>query len=133
MPTSQEKHTPGPWSYRPQSLDDWGVIRDKGGNIVACARAGRLVPHQEMDRCRQDKTDPFGANGHLIAAAPELAETLSLVIMLFTEVMDQVGIDPEGTKLNISHNGKSLADVTFADILAKGIKLINRAEGRAGE
>ncbi|MDB6134210.1 MAG: hypothetical protein JWM59_2453 [Verrucomicrobiales bacterium] len=114
MFTTEDKtqHTPGPWSYRPHSLDDWGVVRDKAGNIVACARAGRLVPHLEMDRCRQDKTDPFCGNGRLIAAAPELLEEMREILAL----AEERDWNPEG----------------FQDLVASRARAaIAKAEGRA--
>ncbi|HEX8555249.1 MAG TPA: hypothetical protein VF695_11125 [Sphingomonas sp.] len=63
--------TPGPWAYRPQQFDDWGVIRTTVGNdgwfpLVAQARN---LSDADPSEHRRDKTDPAGPNAQLIVAA----------------------------------------------------------------
>lgn len=70
-------YTKGPWLYRPNRYDDWGYVRDSDGHVVARA-ANPHVSMQEYADHRAAKTDPYEANGRLIAAAPELAEALKL-------------------------------------------------------
>lgn len=76
---SAPQFTPGPWHYRPERHDDWGMVRaspDRDGwpgHIIANARAGRDfdVLGKEADEHRHNRTDPFEANARLIAAAPD--------------------------------------------------------------
>lgn len=70
---SDNKHTPGPWAYRPLEFDDWGIVR-AGDYVVAQARAGG--GDVSLDEHRANKTDPYEANARLIAAAPDLLEAL---------------------------------------------------------
>lgn len=58
---SGDKHTPGPWSVHQESIEpDWHIVTTVGGAIVA----------NVSDR------GEWGANAHLIAAAPDLLEAL---------------------------------------------------------
>ena len=64
--------TPGQWSYRPDQLDDWGIVR--AGLFVICqARDPRYMDEEYLKQCREDRRDPWEANARLIAAAPETA------------------------------------------------------------
>lgn len=59
------KHTPGPWFYSQESIDpDWYIVTINGGLIVANVNS----------HCRQV------ANARLIAAAPDLLETLRFLV-----------------------------------------------------
>jgi hypothetical protein len=69
------KSTPGPWSYRSEYHDDWGVVRGPTADlglewIVAVADAGRRVDSREYAAHRENGTDPYEANARLITAAP---------------------------------------------------------------
>ena len=76
---TETKWTPGPWGYRTQEYDDWGLVRgppDAEGRRwpVAQARFGRHVSEDEKNEHRRNDTDPCGPNARLIAAAPEMFE-----------------------------------------------------------
>lgn len=71
----QEAAERGPWSYRPDKYDDWGMIR--GGEIETdiglirppVAKAVNLwTDRKSMDDHRSDGTDPCEPNGQLITA-----------------------------------------------------------------
>jgi hypothetical protein len=68
-------HAPGPWEYRTLPHDDWGTVRASNGPIVALARGGTW-DEIDADAHRAAGTDPYEANGRLIAAAPALLSTL---------------------------------------------------------
>lgn len=71
------KHTPGPWMYRPNKIDDWGTVRASDGvYLVALARSGREITVEEWAAHRAAGTDPYEANARLTAAAPDLLEQL---------------------------------------------------------
>ena len=77
-----EKATDGPWAYRPQEFDDWGVIRatkpDRDGIcfITANARDGRFATEEEFSEHRRNGTDPYGPNAELIVALVNAWPTL---------------------------------------------------------
>ncbi len=64
--------TPGPWEYRPDDFDDWGVVRH--GRYHLCKARDPRVSFEDLPKYRASKTDPYEANARLISAAPELAE-----------------------------------------------------------
>lgn len=78
-------YTKGPWFYRPNPHDDWGYVRDRDGHVVARA-ANPHVSMQEYADHRAAKTDPYEANGRLIAAAPELVEALEMMLRAWEEI-----------------------------------------------
>lgn len=73
-------HTPGPWIYRANEYDDWGMVRAapdaKGRMFVICQARNPSVGYDDLDKYRVSRTDPYEANGRLIAAAPELLAAL---------------------------------------------------------
>jgi len=74
MKNEKAKFTPGPWIYRPNKYDDWGVVKSPDGLPVAQACVGRWS--KDFDKHRTEGTDPAEANARLIAAAPELLAAL---------------------------------------------------------
>ena len=74
MSNEKTKFTPGPWAYRPNEYDDWGVVKSPDGLPVAQACVGRWS--KDFDKHRTEGTDPAEANARLIAAAPELLAAL---------------------------------------------------------
>ena len=79
MNTNKAKHTPGPWKYRPDKYDDWGVVKSADGYPVVQACLGRWT--SEFDTHRTNKTDPAEANARLISAAPELLAALENIVI----------------------------------------------------
>jgi hypothetical protein len=84
--------TDGPWAYRSQEFDDWGVVRGplrEDGHRVHLAKVTAPYASQEqMQAHREAKTDPYEANGQYIAAvSPDVAlATLAYVEALEAEV-----------------------------------------------
>ena len=82
MKNEKAKFTPGPWSYRPNKYDDWGVVKSPDGLPVAQACVGRWS--KDFDKHRTEGTDPAEANARLIAAAPELLAALEMQAAAFS-------------------------------------------------
>ena len=77
------QHTPGPWLYRPQQYDDWGIVRaarrdEFGWQRVIC-QANHVTEPTDLCAHRENGTDPAEANARLISAAPELLAVLQEV------------------------------------------------------
>lgn len=71
------KFTPGPWTYRPNELDDWGVV--KSGKYVLCQVRDPRLSSDDISDHRNAGTDPYEANACLVAAGPELYAALEVV------------------------------------------------------
>jgi hypothetical protein len=63
---------PGPWAYRPDKYDDWGMIRAARRDLGSIGYGGPPVAHaaslwdEDEDDHRRARTDPCEANGRFI-------------------------------------------------------------------
>lgn len=70
-----EAATPGPWRYRPDQYDDWGIVRaprdtELGSNpIIANVRSAKYEDAATLGNHRRNGTDPYEANAKFVAAA----------------------------------------------------------------
>ena len=71
MVADREAGTPGPWAYRPDKYDDWGVV--KAGRFVLCrVRDPEALSEAVLSAHRDKGTDPWEANARRIARLPDL-------------------------------------------------------------
>lgn len=99
--SEQVKHSPGPWSVRPDANDDWGIVRAADG--LAVADAGVFARCADMRNRDDEDVTPaewaagppeVAANARLIAASPDLfAACVALVA-----AVDAWGISPAKAK-----------------------------------
>lgn len=71
-----EKATKGPWAYRPDEYDDWGIVksppfRPEGFDydlrcVLARFRDPDALDDEILSRHRKAKTDPWAANAELV-------------------------------------------------------------------
>lgn len=70
----------GPWLYRPQRGDDWGVVRCSepidDNSFICKARDPRVWRESVLDQHRMAKTDPWEHLARFIAAARDLVPAL---------------------------------------------------------
>jgi hypothetical protein len=67
--TTTAKHTPGPWQTSPN--DERGVYASGGASLVATCHTASLPEAEQANRM-----DVTAANARLIAASPDMLETL---------------------------------------------------------
>jgi len=67
-----DEATPGPWAYRLEPYDDWGLVRS-GSGLITQARDPR-TSYDDLSVHRCAGTDPWEPNARLIALAPDLAK-----------------------------------------------------------
>lgn len=63
-----EAASAGPWAYRPQEEDDWGMLRSavlpsRGYAPVAMVARANPIDGRSLDQHREAGTDPYEANG----------------------------------------------------------------------
>lgn len=68
-----EGATEGPWAYRPDEFDDWGVVRsapdNEGRRWVVCQARLPYKGSDDLNAHRRAGTDPYEADARLIVAA----------------------------------------------------------------
>lgn len=67
----------GPWHYRPNKHDDWGVVRGRPDDVgfsavIAVARVNYEITNETLAEHRANKTDPCESVGRAIAAIPDM-------------------------------------------------------------
>ena len=82
-----EKATKGPWAYRPDEYDDWGVIkappcRPEGFEYdlrfnLAQFRDPQAISDEVLSQHREAKTDPWRGNAELVV---ELVNNLPTIL-----------------------------------------------------
>lgn len=104
------KATPGPWFYRPDVHDDWGVVKTAKGkrgfaeHVAKAAGGGSPgTDWEDYMSHRENKTDPFYHNAILITNAPRLLrereELQEAMRDLFAEVRDRSEAKKAGMEL----------------------------------
>lgn len=68
--------TPGPWAYRPDQYDDWGVVKSPPERpdgfeydlrcVLAQFRDPKALDDETLSAHRAAKTDPWAANAQLV-------------------------------------------------------------------
>lgn len=81
-----EGTSPGPWAYRPDEFDDWGVVRGPEKTVewadypvrpfVAQARHSDMQGEEYLAECRKAKTDPWAGDAKLIVWMRNHADTI---------------------------------------------------------
>lgn len=84
-----------PLRYRSQEADDWGVIRDQAGDVIAVSRQPAWDT-KSLHAHRCDKTDPYELYGRLfVDSVNALPGLLDLISSLEGEV-ERLKASPEG-------------------------------------
>lgn len=105
------QHTPGPWLYRPNELDDWGMIRGgPEGFPLAKALGARMADEDELNEHRRNGTDPYEADARLIAAAPDLFKELGWIVCAMN-IMGGAAIENPETKAWLKRAHQLCADL----------------------
>lgn len=109
------KHTPGPWVYRPDRYDDWGIVRasvtEQGqftGGIICQAYDPQARDSITLARHREAGTDPWEANARLIAAAPTLLEALEGIVSGLAD-QDEEGLIEHAPEMEAARKAIALA------------------------
>jgi len=87
-----EGATAAPWYVRPHKHDEWGIIKNSDGHIVASVRNPSVNYNDLSAFCKND-TDPYQKNSDFIATsrniAPELIRVIELAEEAFLAVNDK--------------------------------------------
>lgn len=98
---TQSKHTPGPWFTTAKTTDDIGDVRFTASN-------GKTY---QIARAFSGESDNCAANAKLIAAAPELLNTLKDALLFADQYLTDAG--------------------KTCGFFKRGLELITKAEGGA--
>ena len=91
-----EKATEGPWRYRPNKFDDWGVVRAPSEYFVLQAKAGRHLTDEEVADHFARKTDPYAANAlFAVASRTAMPSLIAEVRRLRALVADRAAVVEE--------------------------------------
>jgi hypothetical protein len=81
-----ESASDGPWAYRPDEYDDWGVIRGAAKTVdwadypvrphIARARHSDIQDEEYLAECRRNKIDPWAGDAKLIVWLRNHADTI---------------------------------------------------------
>ena len=78
MLADRDAGTQGPWIYRPDQYDDWGVVK-VDGCVICQARDPERLDSTTLAQHRKNGTDPWEANARRIARVPDMeAEIIRL-------------------------------------------------------
>jgi hypothetical protein len=116
------EHTRGPWSYRSQPHDDWGIVRS--GRYIICQARNPAVDFDDLHKYRANDTDPYEANARLIASAPELLDALER-IGHYVELVER-------TPITAAHNITDAFRLYAAPVIAS-LSRLHRTSGEGGE
>lgn len=94
--------TPGPWAYRPEEFDDWGVVKSpprEVGNYeppfilrghIAQFHDPEVRDEEALNEHRRNKTDPWRWNAELIVALRNNLPTI--IAALKAQRVDEGGV-----------------------------------------
>lgn len=109
----------GPWSYRPDEYDDWGIVKcapdDEGRRFVICQARGEPFDEGSLNQHRRDKTDPWEAPAKLIAAVPTMIDLLSTQETTIAELVAALAWRPISD--TVWHDGRDVV------LLANGMEV----------
>lgn len=104
------QHTPGPWLYRPDKYDDWGVVRTERGGFICQAKDGSWPGEgPDLDTHRRAGTDPYEANARLIAAAPDWIAPATLLLAIEDEAQITDCLDNDGGRYQSAGLAEAIA------------------------
>lgn len=135
---------PGPWLYRPNEFDDWGVVRAPMPVdttwVVAHVRDPRTVNESDLNEHRRNRTDPWGDSAMFVAYArallPAFARAAALLAEALAEILEGTRPDYSDTSMlndrseKINHGHAALASAARLVAEAGGVKGDGKEGGR---
>ena len=79
----KESTEEGPWFYRPEEHDDWGIIRNEAGYVIGQISDPAIRSQDELAKFRGARKDPWERPARLAAAAPILLKALEQLLPTF--------------------------------------------------
>lgn len=116
------KHTPGPWGHK-----TWDINKDGEFNYT--------VEKDDKSICEIVGTgEQAEANARLIAAAPDLYETLCRMSYIFMQIVEAVEIDIEGTRFEVENKATGeKGSLSLREIFEAASKAIDKVHGETNE